>query len=74
MSETVGEVMRRLFGVYDYVYFKKSAQMYKGSQRVPSHMEGRKFRSYRIIDGMELSEKVEVPSDALSTLYLVFDM
>ena len=63
MSETVGEVMRRLFGVYDYVYFKKkSCEIYKGSQRVPEGLESRKFKSYRIVDGMEMSKKIDVPS------------
>lgn len=75
MSETVGEVMRRLFGVYDYVYFKKkSCEIYKGSQRVPEGLESRKFKSYRIVDGMEMSKKIDVPSSALSTLYLCFEM
>lgn len=75
MGETVGEVMRRLFGVYDYVYFKKKkSEIYKGSQRVPEALEGRKFKSYRIVDGLTMSKRMKVPSDALSTLYLCFEM
>ncbi len=75
MSETVGEVMRRLFGVYDYVAFKemKKIDIRKWS-KVTDTQESRKFRSYSIRNGLELSKKMNVPNDGMSKLYLVFEM
>ena len=45
-----------------------------GWERIPSAAEGRKFRRYSIEDGMGLSKEMSVPSDGLSTIYLVFEM
>lgn len=75
MTETVGEVAHRLFGLYDYVVLKDHARTsIHGWERIPSAAEGRKFRRYSIEDGMGLSKEMSVPSDGLSTVYLVFEM
>lgn len=75
MSETVGEVMRRLFGVYDYVAFQDQKRMdIRRWSKVTDTQEGRKFKSYRIRNGLELSKKMNVPDDGMSKLYLVFEM
>lgn len=75
MSETVGEVMRRLFGVYDYVAFQDQKKMdIRRWSKVTDTQEGRKFKSYRIRNGLELSKKMNVPDDGMSKLYLVFEM
>lgn len=75
MSETVGEVMRRLFGVYDYVAFQdqKKIEIRKWS-KVSEAAEGRKFKRYSIRNGLELSRKMNVPDDGMSKLYLVFEI
>ena len=75
MSETVGEVMRRLFGVYDYVAFQdqRKTDIRKWS-KVTDTQESRKFKSYRIRNGLELSKKMNVPDDGMFKLYLVFEM
>lgn len=75
MSETVGEVMRRLFGVYDYVAFKEKKKIdIRKWSKVTDAQEGSKFRSYSIRNGLELSKKMNVPDDGMSKLYLVFEI
>ena len=75
MSETVGEVMRRLFGVYDYVAFQdqKRIEIRKWS-KVTEDAESSKFKRYSIRNGLELSKKMNVPDDGMSKLYLVFEI
>lgn len=75
MGETIGDVMRRVFGLYDYVAISDTRRTSIHSwNKVPSAAEGRKFRSYELVNGMELCKKLAVPSDLLSEVYLVFEV
>jgi hypothetical protein len=75
MSDTVGEVMRRLFGAYDYVAIKDQQRtVIRKWDRVPPSMEGRKYTSFKMVDGMEMSKAADVPSDGMCDIYLLFQM
>ena len=74
MGDTVGEVMHRLFGAYDYVVFKDQYRsVIRRWDKVTPMMEGRKYRSFKMVNGMKMSEMTEVPSDRMSSVYLVFE-
>ncbi len=75
MGDTIGEVMRRLFGAYDYVVFKDQYRsVIRKWDRVTPMMEGRKYKTFKMVDGMEMSEAAKVPSDRISSVYLVFEV
>lgn len=75
MSETIGDVLRRTFGLYDYVVLRgKEDSVTYAWDAVPDSQEGRKFTEYSIKDGMTLSKEFEVPSDGMADAYLVFEV
>ena len=75
MSETVGEVMRRLFGVYDYVAIQDRNRIdIRKWSKVTDAIEAYKYKRYSIRNGLELSKKMNVPDDGMSKLYLVFEI
>ena len=75
MSETVGSVMGKLFGEYDYVAFQDQHQtVIRKWDDVSAAKRCRSFQSFTMKDGLEMSKRVNVPSDDMTAVYLLFRM
>lgn len=74
-SKTVGDVLAAHLGEYDWVILKDSwGTSIRGWMDTTPTLEAKTYKSYALLDGMELSKMMDVPFDRMDIRYLLFNL